>query len=44
MFQTFLDATFANQLLEHAKVLFDFAEKFPGKYSDSVNAAAAYYR
>lgn len=39
-----LDPSYAGKLLRHAKELFDFAEKFPGKYSDSINDAAAYYR
>ncbi|XP_052760105.1 endoglucanase F-like [Mya arenaria] len=38
------NGTFAEKLLEHAMQLFDFAEAFPGKYSDSVSAASAYYR
>ncbi|KAH3862175.1 hypothetical protein DPMN_025141, partial [Dreissena polymorpha] len=38
------NATFATQLLNHAKTMFQFAEAFPGKYSDSVSAAAGFYR
>jgi len=38
------NATYANELLTHAKQLFKFAEDFPGIYSNSVNEAAAYYR
>ena len=38
------DQTYANILLGHAKQLFEFATQFKGKYSDSVPAAAAYYR
>ena len=37
------DSTYANTLLSHAKQLYEFATRFQGKYSDSVNAAAAYY-
>merc|ERR1712137_487634 len=39
-----VNATYANELLTRAKQLFEFATQFLGKYSDSVNAAAAYYR
>ena len=38
------DQTYANELLVHAKQLYEFASQYKGKYSDSVNAAAAYYR
>lgn len=38
------NATYAAELLRHAKELFAFAEAYPGKYSDSVNAAAGFYR
>ena len=38
------DATFADMLLQHAKELYDFAQRYPGKYSDSVSAASGYYR
>lgn len=40
----FSDSTYANILLTHAKQLYEFATQFKGKYSDSVNQAAAYYR
>ena len=43
-FCLFTDQTYANILLDHAKQLYEFATQFKGKYSDSVNAAAAYYR
>ncbi|XP_045162475.2 endoglucanase E-4-like [Mercenaria mercenaria] len=39
-----INATYANILLTHAKQLYEFATQFKGKYSDSVNQAAAYYR
>ncbi|XP_005111869.2 endoglucanase 4 [Aplysia californica] len=38
------DPTFAADLLTHAEQLWDFAMKYPGKYSDSVQAAAGFYR
>ncbi|XP_053379200.1 endoglucanase F-like isoform X2 [Mercenaria mercenaria] len=38
------NATYAAELLRHAKELYAFAEAHPGKYSDSVNAAAGFYR
>ncbi|KAL4220777.1 hypothetical protein ACF0H5_019045 [Mactra antiquata] len=38
------NATYADELLSHAKQIFAFAEAHPGKYSDSVNAAAGFYR
>ncbi|WAR15156.1 GUN4-like protein, partial [Mya arenaria] len=39
-----INATYANTLLTHSRQLYDFAKNFLGKYSDSVNQAAAYYR
>ncbi|XP_063408594.1 endoglucanase E-4-like [Mytilus trossulus] len=38
------DPAFSAKLLTHAKQLYTFAKTHTGKYSDSVNAAAAYYR
>ncbi|XP_025082994.1 uncharacterized protein LOC112557393 isoform X1 [Pomacea canaliculata] len=38
------DATFANEMLTHAKQIYQFAKQHPGFYSTSVNAAAAYYK
>jgi len=35
---------YASELLSHAKELWDFAMKYQGKYSDSVQAAAGFYR
>ncbi|XP_060582482.1 endoglucanase A-like [Ruditapes philippinarum] len=39
-----INATYANILLTHAKQLYEFATQFKGKYSDSVSAAAGFYR
>ena len=39
-----LDPTYAETFLVHAKTLFTFAEKYPGKYSDSITDADGYYR
>ena len=44
LFSFLPDATYAATLLTHAKQLYEFARNFRGKYSDSVNQAAAYYR
>lgn len=38
------DPAFAAKLLTHSKQLYEFALMFKAKYSDSVNAASAYYR
>ncbi|KAK3102082.1 hypothetical protein FSP39_008602 [Pinctada imbricata] len=38
------DPAFSQKLLTHAKQLYDFAEQYKGKYSDSVQKAAGYYR
>lgn len=38
------DATFANEMLTHAKQIYQFAKQHPGFYSTSVNAAAAFYK
>lgn len=40
----FVDPVFAAKLLEHAKQINDFAVAHKGKYSDSVTAAAEFYR
>jgi aryl-phospho-beta-D-glucosidase BglC (GH1 family) len=37
------DAAYADKLLLNAKQLYDFADKFRGKYSDSITDAANYY-
>ena len=37
------DAAYADKLLLNAKQLYDFADKFRGKYSDSINDAAGFY-
>ncbi|KAH3828330.1 hypothetical protein DPMN_130285 [Dreissena polymorpha] len=39
-----INSTYSATLLTHARQLYDFATKYKGKYSDSVNQAAAYYR
>lgn len=39
-----IDPAFATKLLEHAKQINDFAVAYKGKYSDSVTAAAEFYR
>jgi hypothetical protein len=39
-----LDPAFSTKLLTHAKELYEFAKKYKGIYSESVNEAAAYYR
>ena len=38
-----VDDEYADKLLKNAEQLFDFAEKYKGKYSDSVDAANPYY-
>ena len=38
------DPAYAQELLTHAKQLWQFAMDHPGKYSDSVQAAAGFYR
>ncbi|KAF0917025.1 hypothetical protein E2562_016326 [Oryza meyeriana var. granulata] len=35
--------TYANQLLEHSKQLFDFADKYRGKYDNSIPIAKNFY-
>ncbi len=37
------DANYANKLLTNAKQLYDFADTYRGKYSDSITDAANYY-
>ncbi|PNF36366.1 hypothetical protein B7P43_G18040 [Cryptotermes secundus] len=37
------DSTYANTLLTHAKQLFDFANNYRGKYSDSITDAKSFY-
>lgn len=38
------DSAYASTLLQHAKQLWEFAIKYQGKYSDSVPAAAGFYK
>ena len=38
------DPDYSAELMEHAKELFDFADQFQGKYSDSVSAASSFYK
>jgi hypothetical protein len=38
-----VDANYSNTLLTHAKQLFDFANNYRGKYSDSITDAKNYY-
>jgi endoglucanase len=37
------DAAYADKLLAHAKQLYDFADKYRGKYSDAIPGAKAFY-
>ncbi|KAH0676538.1 hypothetical protein KY285_024339 [Solanum tuberosum] len=37
------DSGYSNQLLTHAKELFDFAKKFPGVYTSSIPVAGKFY-
>jgi endoglucanase len=37
------DATYSNNLITHAKQLFDFANNYRGKYSDSITDAKNFY-
>jgi len=37
------DPAYADQLLAHARKLFDFADRYRGKYTDAIPDAAAYY-
>ncbi|KAH0450496.1 hypothetical protein IEQ34_021188 [Dendrobium chrysotoxum] len=38
------DPAYSNQLLDHAKQLFDFADKYRGKYDFSISVVQKYYR
>nr|AGP76434.1 endo-beta-1,4-glucanase 1 [Sphaerotermes sphaerothorax] len=38
-----LDPSYSNDLLTHAKQLFDFANNYRGKYSDSITDASSFY-
>jgi endoglucanase len=38
-----VDGTYSNNLLTHAKQLFDFANNYRGKYSDSIRDAKQNY-
>ncbi|MCY9399216.1 glycoside hydrolase family 9 protein [Bacillus haynesii] len=37
------DASYSNKLLAHAKELYDFADRYRGKYSDCITDAQQYY-
>jgi endoglucanase len=37
------DSSYANTLLTHAKQLYDFANNYRGKYSDSITDAQSFY-
>jgi hypothetical protein len=37
------DAAYADKLLAHARQLYDFADKYRGKYSDAIAGAKAFY-
>jgi endoglucanase len=37
------DSSYASTLITHAKQLYEFADKFRGKYSDCIKDAASYY-
>jgi hypothetical protein len=39
-----VDSTYSNNLLTHAKQLFDFANNYRGKYSDSITDAKKFYK
>jgi endoglucanase len=39
-----VDDNYANNLLNHAKQLFNFADKHRGVYSDSIPQAADFYK
>ena len=36
--------SYAQTLLRHARELYEFADKYRGKYSDSITNAASFYR
>ena len=38
------DTSYSNELLDHAKTIYEFADTCRGKYSDSVSDAAEFYR
>ena len=38
------DDVYSANLLDHAKRLFSFADKYRGKYSDSIHDAATFYK
>ncbi len=38
------DSSYSNLLLRHAKELYDFADKYRGKYSDCITDAAEFYK
>ena len=38
------DAAYADKLLQHAKELYDFADKYRGRYSDAITDAADFYK
>nr|AGP76418.1 endo-beta-1,4-glucanase [Nasutitermes sp. NpEG] len=39
----YVDSTYSNTLLTHARQLFDFANNYRGKYSDSITGARPFY-
>lgn len=38
------DGSYASTLLSHARQLYEFADQFRGKYSDSISDAALWYK
>ena len=38
------DPSYSEALLDHAKRLYDFADKYRGKYSDAITNAAGFYK
>jgi len=38
-----VNSTYSNILLTHARQIFDFANNYRGKYSDSITDASNYY-
>ena len=38
------DAAYAAECLRHAKELYDFANQYRGKYSDSISNAQSFYK
>ena len=44
LFKEDSDATYSNNLLRHAKEIFDFADSCRGKYSDVIHDASIFYK